>query len=433
MRPGKQLFKSVILLGLVGLMATVWPWALYGWLILLLVIVALVVVDFKRTEIKVYSVQRDVPNPLPLGIWSNVKLKIIYEGSSAAKLKVYDFYPSEVDVEGLPRSIEFQTRGVLKLEYRIRPHVRGNIYFGQTQLVIEGLVGFLDRSIKVGHDNETKVYPNFRAVSGYAVLAAENRLSQMGIIKKRRRGEGLNFHQLRPYRPGDSMRQIDWKATSRIKKLVSREYQEERDQQVVFLLDCGRRMLAKEGDLSHFDHTLNSLLLMTYVALKQGDSVGLMTFSGEKRWLSPRKGEHRFNEMMNTIYDLQPSSQGSDYSTATTELMVSLKKRSLVIILSNLRDEDADDVVPSIHLLKKNHLVVFASLQEVELNRVLDKEIHDFEDSLTVAATHHYLNKRRKAHEELNHRNVLTLDVEPMDLPVALVNKYLEIKSSQIL
>ncbi len=127
------------------------------------------------------------------------------------------------------------------------------------------------------------------------------------------------------------------------------------------MLDCGHRMMAKDDDLSHFDHTLNALLLLSYVALRQGDAVGLMTFSGEdQRWFSPRKGQHNVQNILNTVYDLQPSTSSPDYSKAATDLLIRHKKRALVIILTNTRDEDSDDLLPAINILKKRHLVLLA-------------------------------------------------------------------------
>lgn len=116
-----------------------------------------------------------------------------------------------------------------------------------------------------------RIYPNFASIAGFTLHALENRIQLMGIRRRQRRGEGLEFRQLRDYQQGDMLRQIDWKATSRRGKPISREYQEERDQQVLFLLDCGRRMRALDGETAHFDHCLNALLLVAYVALRQGD------------------------------------------------------------------------------------------------------------------------------------------------------------------
>jgi len=264
----------------------------------------------------------------------------------------------------------------------------------------------------------------------YTLLATDQRLNQMGILRKRRRGEGLDFHQLREYRDGDSLRQIDWNATARIRKLISRDYQEERDQQVVFLLDCGRRMLAQDDELSHFDHTLNAILLLSHVALRQGDAVGLMTFSGHERWLPPKKSIANVNAILNVIYDLQPSLNSPDYTQAAMRLMSKQKRRALVVLLTNLRDEDESELLPALHLMRKRHLVLVASLQETSINAMLKEEVRGFPRALEYAAAQQYLNYRREAHQKIERQGVLAFDVEPASLPINIVNRYLEIKDS---
>ncbi|MCK5813231.1 MAG: DUF58 domain-containing protein, partial [Cocleimonas sp.] len=248
-----------------------------------------------------------------------------------------------------------------------------------------------------------------------------------------RRGEGQDFHQLREYRQGDALRQIDWKATARSLKLISREYQDERDQEIIFMLDCGHRMLAKDDELSHFDHTLNAILLLSYVALRQGDAVGLGTFSGESRWIPPRKGYHTIQQILNTVYDLQPSSESPDFSKAATDLMIRHKKRALIVVLTNIRDEDSDDLLPAINLLRKRHLVLVSSLREKAIDNVLQQPIKKLPDAILNAATHQYLQHRKKAFEKLLHNGTSALETTPDHLSVELINAYLNIKSSGVL
>jgi uncharacterized protein (DUF58 family) len=281
--------------------------------------------------------------------------------------------------------------------------------------------------------SEVKVYPNFAAVAQYALLATDNHLSHMGIMKKRRRGEGQDFHQLREYRAGDSLRQIDWKASARMHKAISREYQDERDQEVIFMLDCGHRMMAKDDALSHFDHTLNAILLLTYVALRQGDAVGLGSFAGANRWLPAHKGQHNVQHMLNALYDLQPTAQAPDYAQAATELLVRQKKRALVILLTNLRDEDTDDLLPALHLLRTRHLVLLASMREQALDSALGAPVDNTEDALHKAATQHYLRTREATLERIRVAGIRCLDVTPHAMSVGLINHYLDIKRSAVL
>ena len=273
-----------------------------------------------------------------------------------------------------------------------------------------------------------RVFPNFAAVRKYAQLATSHHLSQLGIHKKRRRGEGMEFHQLREYREGDSLRQIDWKATARMRRLISRDYQDERDQQVVFLLDCGRRMRTRDGELSHFDHTLTAVLLTAYVALREGDATGLLTFAGEERWLPPRKSGAALDELLKTLYDLQPTPVATDYLAAARVFMTRVRKRSLVILVTNLRDEEDDTLLPALRLLRARHLVLLANLREQSLERALEDPVTDFDSALLHGAVHDYLDQRRKSFERIHAQGVLSLDVLPEQLSVTLVNRYLALK-----
>ena len=280
--------------------------------------------------------------------------------------------------------------------------------------------------------SDVRIFPNFAAIIRYTLLATDNRLSQIGILQRRRRGEGLDFHQLREYREGDSQRQIDWKATARARKLISREYRDERDQQIVFLIDCGRRMSATDADvahLTHFDHVLNAALLLGYVSLRQGDAVGYMTFGTETpRFSAPRKSGATVNLLLNGLYDIQPGLMAPDYYQAAVALSMRLKRRAFVIVLSNLRDEDDDVLSPALRLLRDRHLVLFASLREPTLDEVLTRPVTHLDSALTHAAAQDYLHERSRAMKRIAHGGVMTLDVEPNKLPIALVNRYLEIK-----
>jgi uncharacterized protein (DUF58 family) len=139
------------------------------------------------------------------------------------------------------------------------------------------------------------------------------------------------------------------------------------------------------------------------------------------------------NLVLNTVYDLQPSTHSSDYLYAAQRLMKSFNKRALVVLISNLRDEDNDELLPALQLLRKKHLVLLASLQEHVLNEELERPVYTFEEALRHAATLDYLNYRRQAHEFLKGHGILYLDTAPEQLPVRMVNRYLEIKRSGIL
>jgi len=430
MRPARPLLAAAAAWFVLGIVAALLPVLVPAWAMTGALLAGLVLLDLALIGAPRLSATRRVSASLPVGVWSQVQLRLHNPGRRAVRIAVFDHYPAQSEAEGLPQSMHVAGGGFAELIYRLRPLERGDQTFGQVQVLLDSPLRLWQRSRFFSEPRTVKVYPNFAEMSKYALFATDNRLSQIGIKKHRRRGEGLAFHQLREYRAGDALRQIDWKATSRLKRLISREYQDERDQQVVFLIDCGRRMLAKDGELSHFDHALNAVLLLSYVALRQGDGVGFFAFAGPERFLPPRKGAPAINAVLNSIYDLQPSTHTPDYARAATGLIKRLKKRSLVVLVTNLRDEDAEELRPAIALLRQQHLVVLASLQEAALNQVAEQAVQGFNDALRLAATDIYLEQRRLAHRALKHYGVMMLDVEPAQLPVALVNRYLDIKLS---
>ena len=368
---------------------------------------------------------------LALGVEREFELAIANNGRRALDVVAYDHHPATFRARGLPLRVRVPAGAVAELAYVARPLARGEHVFGELELRVASPLGLWQRRLRAGEPWPVRVYPNFAAISGYALLATDHRLSRIGVLQRQRRGEGLEFHQLREYREGDVQRQIDWKATARRMKLVSREYQEERDQTVMLLLDCGRRMGAKDGELAHFDHVLNAALLLAYASLRQGDAVGLITMSGPLRWLAPRKSASTVNLILNRVFDIEPSALTTDYHSAALELMRRVRKRALVVILSNLRDEDDDTLAPALKLLQSRHLVLFASLREEILSRALVTRVDSLDRALTHAAAADYLRLRALAFKRMERGGALCLDVEPERLPIALVNRYLEIKRAR--
>lgn len=432
MSPSRRMLALASLVLALGLAAAFLPALLPGWWAGLALLGLLAAVD-AGAVLGPFDATRAVPQTLAIGTRHAVLVELANRGRRAARLRVFDHVPAGLGANGLPRAFRLEPGARASFEYGIAPSERGEHRIGRLELVASSALGLWRRRIRAGADQHVRVYPNFRAVSRYALLAAANRAGELGVRRRPLRGEGLEFHQLREYRHGDSLRQIDWKATARLRRAISREYEEERDQQIVFLLDCGRRMHARDGALSHFDHALDAVLLLAHVALRQGDAVGLLTFSGAPRWLAPRKGAKQLARVLNSVYDLQSSARASDYLAGAQQLATRLAKRALVVVVSNLRDEDDEDLLLAARLLGRRHLVFVASMKERALSAALETRVRDLDSALTVAATHQYLLARRRAHERLRKSGILTLDAEPHELAVALVNGYLDVKASGVL
>lgn len=383
------------------------------------------------------SIERQMPASIAVNKWVQVSLHIRHDFKRRLQLHCYDCPPINTVTpnmdSGRPLKVLLQPGVSSSVRYALKAVARGTLEFQGCVLRIPSRWNLWLFDVSQPLPGSVKVYPDFSAITAYTLLATDNHVSQIGIKRKQRRGAGMEFHQLREYRQGDSLRQVDWKATSRKRKLISKDYQDERDQQVVLLVDSGRRMRAKDDELSHFDHSLNALLLVSYIALRQGDSVGVMSFGEDNRWVPPQKGIGKVPTILNNVYDLQAGNTAPDYLAAAQRLTTLQNKRSLVILVTNFRDEDVGELTAALHLLRKRHVVLLVNMREGALDEVLLKPVETFQQALEYAGVNHYLASRDKIQQQLQSQGILALDCKPRDLAVRVANSYLEIKRAGLL
>lgn len=402
---------------------------------LLLALLALAVLDGIRLKrLPSPRLQRQMPGSLALGRWGEVRLEIEHDFEQPLTVQIFDHVPEGLSFENLPLSVELQPGQHSQIGYRLRPLKRGHFTFEQCEISLPSPLGLWSGKRLINVVDNTRVYPDFARLYGGQLLAVDNWLSQLGVRQRQRRGLGLEFHQLREFREGDSLRQIDWKATARQRTPIAREYQDERDQQIIFMLDCGRRMRSQDGELAHFDHALNACLLLSYVALRQGDAVGLCTFAGDQqRYLAPVKGSGQLNVLLNTVYDLDSSQRPADYQAAASQLLARQKRRALVVLVTNLRDEDDEELLSAVKRMGKQHRVLVASLREEMLDTVSQTPVQTLDEALAYCGTVDYLNARSELHERLSAHGVPVLDARPSELGAELVTQYLSRKRAGVL
>ncbi|RZA35925.1 MAG: DUF58 domain-containing protein [Lysobacteraceae bacterium] len=432
MRPAPFLIALLVLWGLSGfavLFAGVplWTWQASGLGIGLLAAGDAFFLRRRATPV----VTREIPEVLPLGVEREVTLRV--ESVTGQRIGIFDLHPGAWPAQGLPQEMKLAAATAASFNYRLRPIARGDAVFEGVQLRMVSALRLWKQSRIAGTPQRVRVYPDFAPLTRFALFSAEQASRLVGAHLKRRRGEGTDFNQMREYRVGDSLRQIDWKATSRSRKLISREYQDEKNQQLVMMVDTGRRMMAQEGELAHFDHVLNATLVVSYLALRQGDAAGCFASGGQARWVAPKRGMASIDTLLRASYDLQPQPVAMDYLAAATELSLRQRKRSLVMLVTNVRDEDIEDLLAAVNLLQKRHLVCVASLRERSLDQAMEEDVHDLPGAIRAAALARYLEQRTAAHEVLRSHRVMVLDVTSEELPAALVERYLAVKRGRLL
>ncbi|WP_395747513.1 DUF58 domain-containing protein [Prosthecobacter sp.] len=434
MRPTALLLRLLIAWFILAVAACLWDsfivvWQSAGGLLLLVLGVDALTLP-RRGRI---TAQRSLPGRFALGVESSVTLTVTHTARRRLTLEVFDGIPTAAEAEGLPHRVSIPAGEYAAISYQARFVRRGQHVFTAAHVLVHSAFGLWRRLHFVAGESQTRAYPNYEPVVRFALLAMANRVEQMGIVKRRRMGASLDFHQLRDYQDGDVLSRIDWKATSRRSSLVSRDFEETRNQTILLVPDCGRRMRALDGGLSQFDHCLNAMLLISFIALRQGDEVGVAGFGGVQRWLPPVKGAHSMPKLLNHLYNYEASSEPSDFIEAAERVMTLQRRRALVILLTNLRSEDGSTLASAVAAMQRRHLVLTATLREQELEQRAAAPIDHLHDALQYGALTHYFGERRQLLESLRARRVLTVDESAQMLPVALANKYLDVKAGGLL
>ena len=444
--PGPQTLAALALgftLSLAALIAGM-PVGIVSWIALFAVGILFVAVFIDRhLTLKAWrdypvTLHRTLPAAFGLGLTTRLHLEVHSSNMSAVwHMTLHDRADPTLVTRGMPRALRVPPNAAALFEYQVTPTRRGELLFDGADVRVRSAMGLLELIDRIGVHEHRRCYPDFAQIARYAWLAGDRRLAQIGIKTYHQRGEGTDFKQLAEYRIGDPLRHIDWKATLRHEKPIVRQHQNERDQNIILLLDCGRRMRADEGidgiGRSHFDQVLNASMLLTYVALKHGDAVGAMTFGtppGEERWVAPRKGAQVLNALMGELYAVQPTPSHSDYLSAAQALLRRHRRRSLVILVTNFRDEDSNELGQALRLLRTRHLVLTASLREQVVDQLIGQDVDRFETAVEVASAHSYEQARRDAFIEISMRDALMVDAEPERLGVELVNRYHAVKKA---
>ncbi len=289
------------------------------------------------------------------------------------------------------------------------------------------------------YESTINVYPDMKQIAEYDVLARTNRLSLLGMRRSRKIGQDNEFERLRDYTQDDNYKHIDWRTTARRRKLTVRDFQANQSQRIVFMVDCGRMMTGTAGGISLLDHSLNAMLMLSYVALRQGDSAGLISFSDRIHNYTPAKsGVKHINLLLHASYDQRAKYVESRYDDAFLYLRTHCLKRSLVILVTNVIDEiNAHQIKQYMSSLTGRHLPLAIFLRDREMYSAVD----DFESTTHPSSTAIYqaaaaadvLTWRHQVIRDLRHQGVLALDLFPEQLTSELVNQYLEIKARHLL
>ncbi len=329
--------------------------------------------------------------------------------------------------------LEGRSRAVF--HYVLRPRRRGAFALERASLLVRSRLGFWQRLLDYPLATTVNVYPDLQQLGQYALLARTNRLNLLGVRRTRRIGQDNEFERLRDYTVDDNHKRIDWRATARRNKLTVREYQATQCQQIVFLIDSGRLMTNESAGLTLLDHSLNAMLMLSYVALRQGDQVGLIHFADAiDAFVPPRSGMRQMSRLLHASFDRFPRLVETRFDHAFRYLNAHCRKRSLVVLITSIIDEvNAADFQRYLANLVGRHLPLAVLLRDHRLFDAVAPEQPNTQQFWRYAAAADIIAWRHQVLTDLHNQGVLSVDVFPEQMTAPLVNRYLEIKARHLL
>ncbi len=403
-------------------------WLAIGYL---LALAGLVAADYLvTTRPGEIEVERINDTKLSLGADNLITLLLANRSRRPVRFQVRDEYPYQFNTDATILSGTIAPYDICEARYHLRPLQRGDYTFGDINIRYTSTLKTFVRQARYPATAAVKVYPNVLDVRKYDMLARKGLLFELGLRTARIYGPGTEFERLREYNTDDEFRRINWKATARRGKPIAAEYETERSQYIVSMIDTGRLMRPPIGELAKLDYAINTALLLAYVATLKGDHVGLLTFADDVRtYLAPRRGKGQFYRMLETLYNVQFEPVEADYAQALAYLSLKHKRRSLVVLFTDLVTLDAaKPLIAHMARLAQRHLPLCVVISDPNITRLAAQPPRDSDAVYQRAVAEMLLDERQVVLDTLQRSGVLTLDVPADKLSVSVINKYLELK-----
>ncbi len=375
-------------------------------------------------------VTREPVGQLSLGDWNQLSWEVTNKSSRVVRFWLTEDLPPELEKEDDQLEGRLAPASQAEISTTVRPTKRGLYERGTIHLRLQSLMGMLLLQKKLEGSQPVKVYPNAANLARYELAVRRHRLSEMGISAARNRGRGSIFESLRDYVPGDEPADMAWKATARRGRPITRNYEADRSQNLVLVLDCGRLMTTRLDEMSRLDYAINASVLLTYVAMKQGDYVGMLAFAnGVQSYLPPIKGQKALKQMNEALYRIEPQLVEPDYEAACRFLSLQHRKRSMIVVFTDVISSDASSTLVSyLTRFARRHLPVCVTLRNLEVEALAAAEPRTVDDPYTQATAIEMTTRRREALQRLRSGGVDILDVDPRQMTPRVLDRYLLLK-----
>jgi len=402
-----------------------------GWTVLGLVAVAVVADAMALPGTPDLTIERTMPTSIGIGDHATGEYVVHSRWGLPLRARLADDLPAAVGGSAAEAELVVPARGSAALTTRLTGMMRGRFALGAVALRVRTRLGLVARRLRWMPDDAILVTPSVANVRRFRLLAIQHRLYEAGVRAVRQRGEGRSFASLREYVVGDDPRHIDWKATARRGKAITREFTVEQSQSVFCLIDSGRSMTQLAGTYTRFEHALSAALVLTDVAASAGDRVGTLVFDDEVRAFVPaQRGQTALRAVRNALIPVRATLAEPDYAAAFRFLAARQRRRALIVFFTDVIDARASRaLIAHVARSASRHLVVVVALRNDAIVDAATPATLDETSLYESAAAEELIAGRAEAIERMRAAGVTVLDVSPSGMTAAVVNRYLEIKA----
>ncbi len=406
-----------------------YPFANYA----LIIILSLVAVD----AIILYSnktgmfARRDTLDKLSNGDDNPVQIVLENRYLFPVRISVIDELPFQFQVRDKEFKLTIDSGKNKIVEYDLHPVKRGEYSFGAVNLFVKSPLGLVQKRFRFSQDMMVPVYPSFMQMRKYELLAISNNLTDAGIKKIRRRGNNVEFEQIKEYVAGDDYRTINWKATARKNKIMINQYQDEKSQQVYSLIDMGRVMRMPFEGLSLLDYAINSSLVISNIAMLKHDKAGIVTFSHKVQsvLLADRRNA-QLQKILELLYNQKTGYLESDFENLFINVKTKINQRSLMLLYTNFESlSGLQRQLKYLRRLAKDHLLVVIFFENTELQSFLNTPATTTEEVYNKTIAEKFSYEKKLIVKELEKYGIHSILTAPQHLSVNTINKYLELKA----
>jgi uncharacterized protein (DUF58 family) len=382
-----------------------------------------------------FTVDRIVPNLLSLGDENKVLIKVKNNIGLDVEIIIYDELPYQLQMR------DFEMKSPLKkdeekvFEYLVTPTSRGNYVFGNVNILVTTVIGFVQQKQVFGLRTTVPVYPSIIQMKKFELKTHPFQTVSEGVKRHRRMGHSYEFDQIKEYVIGDDSRSINWKASSRKGALMVNQYEDERSQQVFSIVDKSRSMRMPFNNLTLLDYAINTSLVISNVVLQKHDKAGLITFSDKIGTILPaERSSRQLKKILEALYNEQEHFLEADYELLYHLVRNVVKNRSLLFLYTNFESYHAfERMLPILRQINKFHLLVVIFFDNEEIVNMSRKHANKLLDIYIQTMAGNYLFEKNQIVSELSNHGIHCIKTLPRDLSINTINKYLEFKSRRMI